>query len=114
MLTSGDVADVDFGLPRGREAGFKRPAIIVTAQRLLDRSPSVVQVVPLTTTIRGFGSEVGVEPSLDNGLDHPSAAQCAQIRSVSAGQVSGVKGNVGTVVLTQVRQAIAVTLGIGP
>ena len=45
MLTSGDVADVDFGLPRGREAGFQRPAIVVTAQRLLDRSPNVVQVV---------------------------------------------------------------------
>ncbi len=114
MLTSGDVADVDFGLPRGREAGFKRPAIVVTAQRLLDRSPNVVQVVPLTTTIRGFESEVSVEASLDNGLDHPSAAQCAQIRAVSASQVSGVKGNVGTVILSQVRQAIAVTLDIGP
>ncbi len=110
MLTSGDVADVEFGFPRGREAGFKRPAVVVTAQRLLDRSPGVVQVVPLTTTIRSFESEIVVEASSANGLDLPSAAQCAQIRSVSAGQVNRVRGNVGAVVLARVRMAITETL----
>ena len=56
MLTSGDVAELDLGLPAGREAGFRHSAVVVTAQRILDAGPNVVQVVPLTTTIRGFGS----------------------------------------------------------
>ena len=57
MLTSGDVVELDLGSPAGREAGFRHPAIVVTAQRVLDAEPSVVQVVPLTSTLRGFSSE---------------------------------------------------------
>ena len=69
MLTSGDVAELDLGLPAGRGAGFRHPAVVVTAQRILDAGSNVVQVVPLTTTIRGFGSEVAVESDDDNGLE---------------------------------------------
>ena len=54
MPTSGDVVDLELGVPEGREAGFRHPAVLVTAQRILDESPSVVHVVPLTTTIRRF------------------------------------------------------------
>lgn len=114
MLTSGDVAQVEFGKPPRREAGFQRPAIVVTAQRLLDKLPSVVQVVPLTRTIQSFESDISVEASEENGLSQVSAAQCAQIRSVSAGQVSGVRGNVGVAILLRIRRAIAETLDIGP
>ncbi len=113
MLTSGDVVDVDFGSPQGREAGFLRPAIVLTAQRLLDRSPSVIQVVPLTTTIRQFESDIVVEPDSDNGLDQLSAAQCAQIRAISAGQVCGLRGNVGPAVLLLSRRAVLETIGLG-
>ena len=58
MPTSADVVDLDLGMPEGREAGFLHPAILVTAQRILDVSPSVVHVVPLTSTIRRFHSEI--------------------------------------------------------
>lgn len=51
MLTSGDVVELDLGPPSGREAGLRRPAIVVTAQRVLDESASVVQIVPITSTI---------------------------------------------------------------
>ncbi len=61
MLTSGDVVDLDLGAPAGREAGFRHPAIIVTAQRVLDAEPSVVQLVPVTSTLRGFSSEVEID-----------------------------------------------------
>lgn len=36
MLTSGDVIDLDLGLPQGQEAGFTHPVIVITAQRILD------------------------------------------------------------------------------
>jgi len=77
MLNSGDVVQLDLGVPRDREAGLRRPVVVATAQRVLDASPSVIQVVPLTTTLRNFGSEVLLEPGAGNGLDRQSAARAS-------------------------------------
>ncbi|MGB3409752.1 MAG: type II toxin-antitoxin system PemK/MazF family toxin [Microthrixaceae bacterium] len=112
MPTSGDVVDLEFGTPEGREAGFRHPAIVVTAQRILDASPSVVHVVPITSTIRAFHSEIVVEPDSGNGLDVTSAAQCQHIRAISPGRIIEVRGNVGRSLLAQVRETVAVILDI--
>lgn len=101
MLTSGDVVGIDLGPPQGREAGRSRPAVVVTAQRILNATPSVVHVVPLTTTIRRFDSEILIDPHTDNGLRRPSAAQCQHIRAVPAARVERVQGNVGPAALAQ-------------
>ena len=84
----------------------------MTAQRILDADPSVVQVVPLTSTIRAFHSEVVVEPDDTNGLDVVSAAQCQHLRAVSPRRIIGVRGNVGTTMLTQLRETIAIILDL--
>jgi mRNA interferase MazF len=112
MLTSGDVVDLDLGPPTGREAGFRHPAVVVTAQRILDAGPNVLQVVPLTSTIRRFGSEARIEPDEANGLDHPSAARCQHVRAVSTGRVERVRGNVGATALTQIRDVLGLILDI--
>ena len=62
MLTPGDIVDLDLGLPRCSEAGLRRPAVIVTAARVLRGDPNVVQVVPLTRTLRESAAEVVIEP----------------------------------------------------
>lgn len=112
MLTSGDVVELDLGLPEGREAGFRHPAVVVTAQRILDAQPTVIQVVPLTTTVRSFASEVPVEPDHANGLQRRSAAQCQHVRTVSTGRVEQVRGNVGPTVIAQIRDVIGLILDI--
>lgn len=112
MLTSGDVVDLDLGTPTGREAGFRHPAVVVTAQRILDAGPSVLQVVPLTTTIRDFASEVLLEPDTSNNLEAPSAAQCQHIRAVSTARTDTVRGNVGVVDLRRIREVLAVLLDL--
>lgn len=112
MLTSGDVIDLQLGLPEGREAGFLHPAVVVTAQRILDASPSVIQVVPFTKTIRGFGAEVIIESDADNGLDKTSSAQCQHVRSVSVTRVKSSRGNVGPIHLAQIRETIALILDV--
>lgn len=89
-----------------------RPAIVVTAGRVLRGGPSVVQVVPLTRTIRDSGAEVLVEPDGRNGLGAVSAAQCQHVRSVSSDRVIARVGNVGPVVLRQVRDTLAVLLDL--
>jgi mRNA-degrading endonuclease toxin of MazEF toxin-antitoxin module len=112
MPTSGDVVELDLGLPEGREAGFRHPAVVVTAQRILSAGPSVVQVVPLTSSLRSFDSEVTIEPEGGNGLSVISAAQCQHIRAVSPGRIATIRGNVGTTALAQIRETIAMILDI--
>jgi mRNA interferase MazF len=108
MLKPGDVVQLDLGLPRGSAAGLMRPAIVITAQRVLARGPRVIQVIPLTRTLRGFATEVTVVADPDNGLDVDSAAQCQHIRAVATERVAETMGNVGGVVLSQIRETIAV------
>ncbi len=112
MHTSGDVVDLELGTPEGREAGFRHPAVLVTAQRILDADPSVVHVVPLTSRVRGFHSEIVVAPDAANGLEQRSSAQCQHLRAVSPARVHAVRGNVGATVLAQLRETIAVILDL--
>jgi mRNA interferase MazF len=112
MLSSGDIVDVDLGMLEGRQAGFRHPAVVVTAQLILNSNPSVIQLVPLTSTIRGFDSEVTVEPDAANGLPLTSAAQCQHIRAVALGRITAACGNVGPAVLAQIREGIAMLLDI--
>ena len=111
MLTSGDVVDLDLGAPAGSEAGFRRPAV-VSAQRVLDAAPSVVHVVPLTSTVRGLASEVEIEADAANGLDVLSAAQCQHIRAVAARRIDGSRGSVGNAALAQIRDLLGLILDI--
>ncbi len=110
MLTSGDV--VDLGPPQGREAGFRHPVVVVSAQRILSAGPSVVYVVPLTSPIRGFYSEITIDPDTHNGLTVRSAAQCQHLRAVSTRRIVSARGNVGPATLAQMRETVAIMLDI--
>jgi mRNA interferase MazF len=112
MLTSGDVVEIDLGMPAGREAGFRHPVVVVTAQEILDESANVIHVVPLTSALRSFGSEVRLTADAQNGLGADSAAQCQHIRSVSTERVEAVKGNIGGAALSEIRQVLGLILDI--
>ncbi len=111
-LTEGQIVQLDLGVPAGREAGFARPAVVVTAQAVLDSLPTVVQVVPLTTTIRHYRAEVTIEPE-SSGLRERSNAQCQHVRSVSVSRVGDPVGAVSRVSLRQIRETLAVLLDCG-
>ncbi|MEX1134544.1 MAG: type II toxin-antitoxin system PemK/MazF family toxin [Acidimicrobiia bacterium] len=112
MLTSGDVVDLDLGVPAGREAGFRQPVVVVTAQEILGESANVIQVVPLTSRLREFGSEIRVMAEAGTGLEADSSAQCQHIRSVSIDRVASVRGNVGSASLSEIRQVLGLILDI--
>ena len=112
MQTSGDVVHLDLGRPEGREAGYLHPAVVITAQRILDAAPSVIQVVPLTSTLRSFHTEIVIGPDPANGLDQTSAAQCQHVRAISPARLVGTIGNVGPLTLAQIRETIAVILDL--
>lgn len=112
MLTPGDIVELDVGTATGSEAGLRRPAIVVTAQRILKGGPTVVQVVPLTSTIRRSSAEVLVEPDAGNRLDATSAAQCQHLRSVATSRILAQVGHVGPVILGEVRETHALVLDV--
>ncbi len=112
MQNSGGIVNLDVARPQGREAGYLHPAVVVTAQRILDAAPTVIQVVPLTSTLRGFRTEVVIEPDPTNGLGQSSAAQCQHARAVSPARVVRTVGNIGPLALTQIRETIAVIIDL--
>lgn len=112
MLTPGDVVELDLGMPAGSEAGLRRPAIVVTAHRVLRGRPNVVQVVPLTSKIRRSATEVIVNPDEGNRLATSSSAQCQHVRSVAATRIHERAGNVGPVALGEVRETLALLMDL--
>jgi mRNA interferase MazF len=78
----GEIWLVDFGEPVGREQAGRRPAVVVSADRLNESPAGVVIVVPCTTTHRGLPSHVELDPAT-SGLDSVSYAKCEDIKSVS-------------------------------
>ncbi len=112
MLTPGDVVELDLGMPAGSEAGLRRPAVVVTAARVLKGGPNVIQVVPLTRTIRTSSTEVIIEPDEVNRLMARSSAQCQHVRSVATTRIHECTGNVGPVILSEVRETLALLLDL--
>lgn len=110
MQSSGDVVEVDLDVPAGSEAGLRRPAVVITADQVLAQGPSVVQVVPLTSTVRAYATEVAVPADPANGLVVDSAAQCQHIRAVAAQRIGRTLGTVGPVILAQVRGTLSTLL----
>jgi mRNA interferase MazF len=112
MLTPGDVVDLELGMPSGSEAGLRRPAVVVTAARVLRGGPNVVQVVPLTHTIRRSSAEVVVDPDEVNRLQARSSAQCQHVRSVATTRIHERTGNIGPALLGEVRETLALLLDL--
>lgn len=112
MLTPGDVVELDLGTPIGSEAGLRRPAVVITAGRVLRGGPNVVQVVPLTRAIRDSSAEIVLDPDDDNGLTARSSAQCQHVRSVATARIESRVGNVGPTVLGEVREVLGLLMDL--
>jgi mRNA interferase MazF len=78
----GEIWLIDFGEPIGREQAGRRPAVVVSADRLNESRAGVVIVVPCTTTHRGLPSHVELDPA-SSGLDQVSYAKCEDVKSIS-------------------------------
>ncbi|MHB8466808.1 MAG: type II toxin-antitoxin system PemK/MazF family toxin [Acidimicrobiales bacterium] len=98
-------------MPAGSEPGFVRPAVVVTAELVLEGRPRTIHVVPITSnTSRSLPTEVSVSAT---GLDEPSAAQCHLCAVVSMERiVSADGGAIGPAALAQVRSVLGDLLDI--
>jgi mRNA interferase MazF len=101
----GEIWLVDFGEPIGREQAGRRPAVVVSADRLNDSPAGVVIVIPCTTTHRGLPSHVELDPDA-TGLEEVSYAKCEDIKSVSSQRLIARLGAANEIALFAITRAL--------
>ncbi len=111
-MNFGDIVTVDFGTPIGSEAGFRRPAIVLTADGFLRFRPTTIFAVPLTSTRRLFPSHIEIPPDSGNHLSHTSWALVEQLRAVAVERCSTFEGNIGPIVGHQILETVAMIMGM--
>jgi mRNA interferase MazF len=85
----------------GRAQGVNRPVVIIASAGYLDAMTTLVIVLPITTTGRGWPNHVRVEGS--SGLDRPSWVMTEQPRTLTRDRLTGVAGEVSIDCLGAVR-----------
>jgi len=99
----------------GHEIKKTRPALIIQNDTS-NKYSAVTMVAPITSTVRLPLSPLHVllpaDPS--TGLTVPSVAVFNQIRAVDRGRLIKKLGEVGTLILLQVDEAIRVAFGLAP
>lgn len=107
----GEIWLVDFGEPVGHEQGYRRPAVIISDDRLNRSRAQLAIVVPVTTSRRGLPSHVEIEPG-DSGLKHTSYAKTEDVKSVSTSRLSRRLGAIAPDGLNRVEHALRLLLGL--
>ena len=102
-MRSGDVYQLDFGSPLGSEAGFIRPAVVITDDDVLESISATFQVVPFTSTVRNWPTDVSSEWG---------EAQVHLIATVSSQAAGERLGAVGPAKLRALRKVLSDVLGI--
>lgn len=91
----------DFGYLSGHEPGFRRPALLISAEEISRRALPVV--LPITRTCRGYATHV----ELEHALPVTSYVQCELIRAVSADRLLRQVGAVDPVDMLRVAKIFA-------
>lgn len=83
MVRRGEIWWVDFGVPRGSEPGYRRPAVIVSSDRFNRSRLGTVLVAAVTSKVAlaDLPGNVALEPD-GTGLDRPSVVNVTQIGTV--------------------------------
>lgn len=107
----GEIWLADFGEPVGHEQGLRRPAVVVSHDRLNRSRAGLIVVIPCTTTRRGLPSHVEIEPG-SSGLTETSYAKGEDIRSVSTQRLIRRLGVIPTDGLARAENVIRLLLGL--
>jgi mRNA interferase MazF len=107
----GEIWLIDFGEPVGHEQGYRRPAVIISDDRLNRSRAELAIVVPVTTSRRGLPSHVEIEPG-DSGLKHTSYAKTEDVKSVSTSRLSRRLGTVPPDGLNRIEHALRLILDL--
>ncbi|MGQ0623290.1 MAG: type II toxin-antitoxin system PemK/MazF family toxin [Sporichthyaceae bacterium] len=103
----GEIYLIDLGEPLGHEAGFARPALVVSDDRANQRG--LVIACPLTRSRRGYPTHIEIEPAA-SGLDEVSYVQTEQIRTLSTARLITLVGRIEPDAMWQVQRAMRMLL----
>jgi mRNA interferase MazF len=107
----GDIWMVDFGsAPEDPEQAFRRPAVIVSDDRLHHPNLEMVIVVPGTSTIRQVPLHIVVDAGADVGLPDRTAFQVEQVRAVSVARFVERLGRLDAVSRTAIDEVLRTAL----
>ncbi len=108
MPDAGDVVWIDFTPPVGHEQTGRRPAVVLSPRIYNDRAGLAV-LCPVTTQVKNYPFEV----QLPAGSKIRGAILADHLKSVDWRQRRAKKfGKIPPVILDQVRQRIAVLIGL--
>lgn len=99
----GEFWQVDLGVPVGHEAGFHRPALVVSDDRF--NSHGLVTVCPVGRARRDYPTRIEVEPGR-SGLPETSYVQVEQLWTISADRLARLSGSADVVVMSRVDQIL--------
>ncbi len=103
--------DVDLGKPVGHEAGFVRPAVVVSIDLLNNGPGGLVAVVPVTTAEYSLRSHIELEIE-KSGLHQISYARCDQLRMISTARLASRRGIIEPDTLRSIDQALRFVLDL--
>ncbi len=106
-LSRGDIVRVDLSVPIGHEAGFERPALVVSHDSLA--VTGLVVVCAVTRTRHGWPSHVEIEPA-QSGLPEVSYVQTEQLRTISTQRLMSTVGHLDVVALVAVETRLRTNL----
>lgn len=111
LARRGGVWMVDFGEPIGREQGYRRPAVIISSDRLNASRAGLVIVVPVTTKRRMLPSHVEIDPA-DSGLDEVGYAKAEDVKSISTDRLVHSIGHVPSHVVHRIEHSLTILLDL--
>jgi mRNA interferase MazF len=107
----GELWLASLGAARAGEPGKNRPAIVVSADRLIAGSAGEpIVVVPVSSTLPG--SALRPEVSDVEGVERPSRAICGAVRGVARSRLIRRLGVVTPATLSEVERALALILDL--
>ena len=117
-MRRGEVVLIDLGEPLGSEAGFRRPAVVVSGDAgnavVERRSRGTLTVVPVTSRPRRhrYAFHVPLPPGERTGLTVASIAQAEHVRSVDVRRVAQRLGRLDSDDMTALDAALRVHLDL--
>lgn len=105
----GQVWWVDLGHPLGQEAGYERPAVVISDER--QNRHGLITVCPITRTQRDYPTRVEID-SPQSGLMEVSYIQAEQLRTVSAARLARRAGTADAVIMARVAQILRYLLAL--
>jgi mRNA interferase MazF len=107
----GEIWLTDFGVPIGHEVGYRRPAVVISSDRL-NRVGAVAVVVPMTSQERRLPTHVHVPARQGTGLGKESWAKVDDVKSVSTERLEERLGEIDRLSMDRVEEALRLLLEI--